>query len=427
MPLHDLATHRTPIHELRPHPNNPRNGDTSAIASSLTVNGQYRPIVVARGGVILAGNHTYAAAMELGWSHIATVQLDLDPVSPEALRIMAADNRTADLGNYDEGLLLDLLRELDTTVGLDGSGYDPDALDHLAHQLAVDDLPGLPKGRVPGNRGELTLDLIWSGQDIYTSLLAHLAGWTQGLISTCLPDAWEKFARVCETFREQPRLTFVDNEWHGYDHAVHLNAVAAHTPKYATVRDIMTRQQCADAGVDYYPLGDVLAMGTQLAEAGAENVILIPKFDCLADLPRELGGARVVLGYSVPSSYGRTELDPELFRGWPVHLLGGSWDSQRSLCALLGVDVVSLDNNYLFKQGKFGMVQNGGAGQLSMFDVLDGTRIYRGMPLVATFLSQLACFSDAVSWGGAAAPDDLPELGEAPLPVARPGEEEGPQ
>lgn len=135
-PTYDLATRPTDITELRPHPRNPRNGDTHAIAASLQVNGQYRPIVVARGGVILAGNHTYAAAMELGWEKVAAVHLDVDPDSPEAHRIMLADNRTADLGQYDEGLLLDLLRGLPE---LDGTGYLRADLDHLMELL--DDPP----------------------------------------------------------------------------------------------------------------------------------------------------------------------------------------------------------------------------------------------------------------------------------------------
>jgi ParB-like chromosome segregation protein Spo0J len=126
-----LTTHHTPISDLRPHPRNPRNGDTDAIAESLTISGQYRPIVITRDNVILAGNHTYAAAMELGWTHIDTVTIDTDHDTPEALRIMVADNRTADRGNYDHGLLLDLLDTLDTTVGLTGTGYSPDDITNL--------------------------------------------------------------------------------------------------------------------------------------------------------------------------------------------------------------------------------------------------------------------------------------------------------
>lgn len=131
MPTHTLTTEPRPLDDLRPHPSNPRNGDTEAIAASLQENGQYRPIVTTTDGTILAGNHTYMAALELGWGEIACVTLDVDPHSAEAHRIMLADNRTADLGNYDEGLLLALLTPLAEDGALLGTGFDEDALETL--------------------------------------------------------------------------------------------------------------------------------------------------------------------------------------------------------------------------------------------------------------------------------------------------------
>lgn len=91
-------------------------------------------------GTILAGNHTYAAAMELGWTGLDCHVLDLDPYSVEAKRIMLVDNRTSDLGSYDEGLLLGLLEDFD--VGdLAGTGYSP---------KDVEDLRGVPDEDDPG-------------------------------------------------------------------------------------------------------------------------------------------------------------------------------------------------------------------------------------------------------------------------------------
>ena len=127
----DLLTAWVETQHLRPHPRNARNGDIEAIAESLRVNGQYRPIVLAADGTILAGNHTYMAAMSLGWDKIAAVRVDVAPESPEAIRIMLADNRTADLGNYDDGLLAELLANLDEAEGLMGTGYDDNDLAEL--------------------------------------------------------------------------------------------------------------------------------------------------------------------------------------------------------------------------------------------------------------------------------------------------------
>lgn len=143
MTQHNLTTERVDITLLRPHPLNPRNGDVDMIAESLHTNGQYRPIVVAADGTILAGNHTYAAAMSLGWPTLDIVRLDLDPTSPEAYRIMVADNRTADLGRYDEPQLLSLIRDLNAEVGLEGTGYDEGELDRLERLVAAINAGGL--------------------------------------------------------------------------------------------------------------------------------------------------------------------------------------------------------------------------------------------------------------------------------------------
>src|SRR5690606_2861020 len=72
------------------------------------------------------GNHTLLAARELGWDHVDAVIIDVDDIT--AARIVAADNRTADLGHYDNAELLDLLSGL---PDLDGTGYDDHDLQEL--------------------------------------------------------------------------------------------------------------------------------------------------------------------------------------------------------------------------------------------------------------------------------------------------------
>lgn len=130
----ELAYH--PVSELRTFHRNPKVGNVSAIAQSLRVNGQYRPIVVNRGthtgrpDEVLAGNHTLMAARDEGWAEVAVVWVDVD--DDGAARIVAADNRTADLGTYDDRLLVELLSDL---PDLDGTGYDPGDLDALVALL----------------------------------------------------------------------------------------------------------------------------------------------------------------------------------------------------------------------------------------------------------------------------------------------------
>ncbi|MGW1508716.1 hypothetical protein [Streptomyces sp. NPDC002394] len=103
----------------------PRTGDLPAIAESLTVNGQYRAVIVNKGthtgrpNEILAGNHTVAAAQQLGWEQIAATWVAVDDEA--AARIVVVDNRTNDLAGYDTALLAEVLSEI---PDLEGTGYD---------------------------------------------------------------------------------------------------------------------------------------------------------------------------------------------------------------------------------------------------------------------------------------------------------------
>lgn len=119
---HTIGTTRTvPIGELTTRGGNPRRGDIRAIADSLKANGQYRPVVAnEQGGTleVLAGNHTVAAAKELGWGELLVHVVQVD--DEQARRIVLADNRTADLATYD---LAVLAAELDALTDFSGTGY----------------------------------------------------------------------------------------------------------------------------------------------------------------------------------------------------------------------------------------------------------------------------------------------------------------
>ena len=115
------------LDELREAKHNPRRGNVPAIKESLTENGQFLPIIVRKEtGEILAGNHTYRAAKELGWETIQVVFADVDAETGQ--RILLADNRTADLAVNDDEALSKLLQELET---LEGTGYNLDDVQEL--------------------------------------------------------------------------------------------------------------------------------------------------------------------------------------------------------------------------------------------------------------------------------------------------------
>lgn len=118
------GSQRVAVADLSTVEGNPRRGQVEVIAESLRVNGQYRPIVVNAGTLtgrpleVLAGNHTLLAARALGWDELDVWMVDVD--GPAASRIVAADNRTADIGGYDNEALFDLLSAL---PDLEGTGY----------------------------------------------------------------------------------------------------------------------------------------------------------------------------------------------------------------------------------------------------------------------------------------------------------------
>jgi ParB-like chromosome segregation protein Spo0J len=140
-----LTTERVATDALRPYQHNPRNGDTDAIVESLRANGQFRPLVVSEDGVVLAGNHTLYAAMELGWTEIDIVRLPVHSETNEAAKIVLADNRTSDRARYDDGLLLQLLGSLDDD--LYGTAFtSTDVSDLLALAADPPDLADLAAG-----------------------------------------------------------------------------------------------------------------------------------------------------------------------------------------------------------------------------------------------------------------------------------------
>lgn len=121
-----LATITADINTLQEYPDNPRKGNIPQLVESLKHNGQYKPIIVQKSTrQIIAGNHLWKAAKELGWQTIDIVELDVDDA--QAKKIVVADNRLADMGAYDEKKLLDLLGEID----LAGTGYVPADVDDL--------------------------------------------------------------------------------------------------------------------------------------------------------------------------------------------------------------------------------------------------------------------------------------------------------
>lgn len=107
--------------KVTPYARNARQGDTDLIVASILRNGCYRPIYAwTKTGEILAGNHTYAALLELGQDRVPIAWVDAETMD-EARRIVLVDNKAGMVGGFDEYLLVE---ELDALQGdYEGTGY----------------------------------------------------------------------------------------------------------------------------------------------------------------------------------------------------------------------------------------------------------------------------------------------------------------
>jgi len=130
------------------------------LAKSLEAFGQYKNIVISSDGFILAGEGVWRAAQARGDTNIAAIRMPFDADDPNAAKLLVADNELSRLADDDETQLADLLKGLQETVGLEGTGYDDGTLQELLDGLQVDDAewPDLPDGdRAPFQQMTFTL------------------------------------------------------------------------------------------------------------------------------------------------------------------------------------------------------------------------------------------------------------------------------
>lgn len=133
---------------------------------------------------------------------------------------------------------------------------------------------------------------------------------------------------------------FLDIDWKNYDYSRHIDACALKKPKITIARDV----ECI------FELDKILREAEELSKY-AELVAIVPKDPQLNGRLTELIPEQFVLGYSVPTKYGGTEVNISSFER-PVHLLGGRPDVQRKLADSL--KVFSLDCNRFTYDARFG-------------------------------------------------------------------------
>jgi ParB-like chromosome segregation protein Spo0J len=152
----------TPLNEIRPYEQNPRINDAAveAVANSIREFGFRVPIVVDAEGVIICGHTRYKAAQHLGLSEVPVhVAENLSPEKVRAYRI--ADNKAAELSDWDYDILPIELSELAADFDLESLGFSSAELEKLLGEGAFgnegltdpDEVPEVPEEPVarPGD------------------------------------------------------------------------------------------------------------------------------------------------------------------------------------------------------------------------------------------------------------------------------------
>ena len=121
------------------------------IAHSLEKLGAARSIVIDEDGRVLCGNGTIEAAAQVGIEKVQVVESDGQTLiavrrrglsEAEKVELAIADNRTAELSEWDTEVLAGLATEVDL-----GDWFRPEELDELLSELGeveVDDAPPMP-------------------------------------------------------------------------------------------------------------------------------------------------------------------------------------------------------------------------------------------------------------------------------------------
>lgn len=157
------------------------------------------------------------------------------------------------------------------------------------------------------------------GRNKYGAIAANL-GWYCGMQSDSLRNIYDAW--------------MIDNDWKNYNHNKHLEMTKRNKPLIATARDIENSSQ----------LLEILEQAEELNQH-CGKVIIIPK--CKVEIP-----TRYWLGFSVPTSHGHTNINPEWFNTHYVHLLGGSPKNQVKYSKYFS-KLTSLDGNYAALAARF--------------------------------------------------------------------------
>lgn len=140
--LQALTVEQIPIDQLKPNPENPRLNDEAvdAVARSIQAFGFNNPIVTDADLNIAAGHARLKAAKKLGLTEVPVIRVP-GLVGSKFIGFSIADNKTAEIAQWDPDLLNKLVSELNLEIDFDlnSLGFDDEELTKLLDWPCEDD------------------------------------------------------------------------------------------------------------------------------------------------------------------------------------------------------------------------------------------------------------------------------------------------
>jgi ParB-like chromosome segregation protein Spo0J len=135
------------VADLSSDPANARKHDDKnidSIIASLRRFGQQKPIVIDASNVVRAGNGTLEAAKRLGWDSIECVKTSLK--GSDAIAYAIADNRTAELAEWDSDILAAQLSGLlaDDEALANAAGFSAEEIEAMLNKFNGEPEPTMP-------------------------------------------------------------------------------------------------------------------------------------------------------------------------------------------------------------------------------------------------------------------------------------------
>ncbi len=184
-----LEVEVVPIGALTLDPRNARKHgrrNLEAIKGSLQQFGQRRPLVVRQDLQVIAGNGTLVAMRDLGFTEVAVTRVPADWTDDQVRAYALADNRTAELAEWDDAVLADMLAELDAG-GWDLNSIGFDGLAEIAPGDADDEGPDVDEAAAtakPGDVWELGAHRFLCGSSTDADAVAALSASAGDLVLT---------------------------------------------------------------------------------------------------------------------------------------------------------------------------------------------------------------------------------------------------